>query len=106
MAVTSVEGPGGLQFDWDPDKAETNFEKHGVRFEEAATAFADALSVSVNDTRHSMDEDRQFLLGMSDDQHLVAVWYTYRDERIRLIGARLADDEERASYESKVPGNR
>lgn len=31
----------GLEFEWDEDKAESNFEKHGVRFEEAAGAFLD-----------------------------------------------------------------
>jgi len=31
----------GLEFEWDEDKAESNFEKHGVRFEEAAETFLD-----------------------------------------------------------------
>jgi uncharacterized DUF497 family protein len=33
-----------LQFEWDPDKAESNLKRHGVSFEEAATAFGDPLS--------------------------------------------------------------
>jgi len=31
-------------FDWDPDKAEVNERKHGVRFNEANTVFADPLA--------------------------------------------------------------
>lgn len=39
-AVASVvEG----DFEWDPDKAQWNLEKHGVSFAEAATVFADLL---------------------------------------------------------------
>ena len=39
----------GPTFEWDPEKAATNLRKHGVSFEEALTAFADPLSVSVRD---------------------------------------------------------
>ena len=45
-----------LEFEWDPDKAVANAAKHGVRFEEAATAFADPLSITVSDPDHSVGE--------------------------------------------------
>ena len=35
----------GDLFVWDTDKAEKNWRKHGVRFEEAVTVFADPLTV-------------------------------------------------------------
>jgi uncharacterized DUF497 family protein len=38
-----------LTFEWDPKKAESNLERHGVSFEEAATAFGEALSVTIAD---------------------------------------------------------
>ena len=38
-----------LGFEWDPEKAAANARKHGVRFEEAATALADPLSVTISD---------------------------------------------------------
>lgn len=47
-----------MRFEWDPEKARLNFTKHGVSFEEAATAFADALSITRFDPDHSEDEDR------------------------------------------------
>jgi uncharacterized DUF497 family protein len=31
----------GYDFEWDPEKAEMNFRKHGVSFIEAMTAFGD-----------------------------------------------------------------
>ncbi len=33
-----------MRFEWDPKKAKRNLEKHGVSFEEAATAFGDPQS--------------------------------------------------------------
>ncbi|WP_143141869.1 BrnT family toxin, partial [Xylella fastidiosa] len=33
-------------FEWDDKKAESNFRKHGIRFDEAALAFDDPFAVS------------------------------------------------------------
>lgn len=61
-----------LFFEWDQHKAESNLDKHGVSFEEAATAFGDALSLTIPDPEHSSGEYRFILLGLSsNDRHLV-----------------------------------
>ena len=54
-----------LFFEWDESKAAKNFRKHGVSFEEAATAFGDPFSITIYDPLHSENEDRFILLGMS-----------------------------------------
>ncbi len=46
-----------LIFEWDPQKAKSNLERHGVSFEEAGTAFQDTLSLTINDPLHSIDEE-------------------------------------------------
>jgi uncharacterized DUF497 family protein len=39
-----------VQFEWDPNKAASNLQKHGVRFAEAVTVFEDnALLTMPND---------------------------------------------------------
>ena len=43
-----------LEFERDPEKAVANAAKHGVRFEEAAAAFADPLSITTSDPDHSV----------------------------------------------------
>ena len=88
-----------LKFEWDGTKAEANARKHGVRFEEAATAFGDALSVTISDPGHSLDEDRFLLLGMTRRNRLVVVSHTERAGTIRLISARVATVKERKGYE-------
>ena len=45
-----------MRFDWDEDKAASNFSKHGVSFQEAATVFGDPLSDTFNDPDHSVEE--------------------------------------------------
>ena len=51
------------RFEWDPAKAADNLRKHGVSFDDAATAFADPLSVTIGDPDHSDDEQRFVLVG-------------------------------------------
>ncbi len=88
-----------LEFEWDSRKATSNLSKHGVSFEEAATVFADPLGRIVADPRHSSDEERLVLLGVSRDQHLLAVMFVDRGGAIRIISARPATKRERKDYE-------
>ena len=76
----------------DDAKAGANVRQHGVRFEEAATTFGDALSVPVADPDHSLDEDRFILLGVTGRDRLVVVAHTLRSDTIRRIDAADAAD--------------
>jgi len=89
-----------LIFEWDPQKAKSNLEKHGVSFEEASTAFQDTLSLTIDDPLHSIDEERLILIGMSQKNRVLVVVHTERGDNIRIITARKAIKEERKSYES------
>ena len=91
-----------IQFEWHAQKAAENLEKHSVSFEEAASAFADPLSLTVYDPDHSEEEDRFVLLGQSSSQRLLVVCHTERGDRIRIISARVANRRERAQYETIV----
>ena len=88
-----------MEFEWDPAKAESNFEKHEVSFDEAATTFGDSLSLAIPDPDHSDEEERFVLLGESFAGRLLVVVHTERGERIRIISARLATRTERLAYE-------
>ena len=91
-----------LLFEWDPDKARANAKKHGVTFDEASTAFADALSVTIPDPLHSEEEDRFVLLGCSHRDRLLVVVHTDRGGRVRIISARLATRKERRQHEEEA----
>lgn len=90
-----------LHFEWDPKKAVINLEKHGVAFEEAATAFGDPLGKIVDDPRHSTGEKRFVLVGRSDQNRTLVVMYTERREAVRIISARDVTRQERKNYEEK-----
>ena len=79
-----------MRIEFDPKKATSNLEKHGVSFEEAASCLLEPLAL-VNDDPDAKDELRLILLGMSQSGRLLTVCYTLRgDEAIRLISARKA----------------
>lgn len=87
-----------LEFEWDRRKAALNNRKHGVSFEEAATAFGDPRSLTVPDPEHSRDEDRFVLLGVSYQGRLLVVVHTERGDNLRIISARRATKRERQQY--------
>ena len=88
-----------MPYDWDPEKAIANLEKHGVSFEEALTVFGDPLATTVLDHGHSIDEERWLTMGLSSRQRIVMVWHTNRGDSVRLIGARPATPQEKRIYE-------
>lgn len=89
-----------MQWQWDPNKANLNIQKHGVSFEEAVTVFGDPLAVTIDDPDHSIGEARFVTIGFSNLQRLLVVCHTEREQKVRLISARLATRRERRTYES------
>lgn len=93
-----------LEFAWDPEKARSNVERHGVSFEEAATTWLDPLAIERRDEAHSAAAERWLRIGTSLRGALLVVWSTERGgERrsvIRIIGARRANRKERELHES------
>ncbi|WP_413815456.1 BrnT family toxin [Desulfobotulus sp.] len=52
-----------LTFEWDTVKAEANLKKHGIRFEEAQSVFADISACIFDDVCHSsLEEQREIIL--------------------------------------------
>jgi len=91
----------GLKFTWNKGKASANLAKHGVSFEEAATVFADPLSLTISDPDHSADETRFLIVGHSLYGHLLVVSHVERADTIRIISARPATRRERVTYEQE-----
>ena len=88
-----------MEFEWDPEKAATNEQKHGVTFHEAATVFGDPLAVTFADPDHSENEQRYITFGLSRHKRLLVVSQAEQRDRIRIISARLMTPKERRIYE-------
>ena len=89
-----------LHFEWDENKAKTNYSKHGVSFEEAKTVFYDDYAVIISDPDNSESEDRFVILGFSSNARILVVCHCYRssDSVIRIISARKATRNESSYY--------
>ncbi len=75
-------------FEWDELKSSENIEKHGVSFFKAQHAFLDINRVIAKDLTHSDIEDRFYCFGKDQEgKGILTVRFTYRDQRIRIIGA-------------------
>jgi hypothetical protein len=90
-----------MEFEWNPDKAPLNLEKHGISFLEAATVFNDPLSVTFPDPDHSIGESRYIIIGVSRFGQLLVVAHTDRGEKVRIISARKATRQEKKFYEER-----
>lgn len=87
-----------MEIEYDPYKAKSNLSKHGVSFDEAATALYDPRGL-VQEDKDSIHENRWVLIGLSSQANLLTVVYTLRNEEvIRLISARKATRREAKYY--------
>jgi hypothetical protein len=88
-----------VKFEWDPEKAARNLQRHGVSFQDAASIFGDPLAATIPDPEHSTDEPRLITMGVTPSQRLLVVVHTDRGDRIRIISARPATRAETKKYE-------
>jgi hypothetical protein len=91
-----------LKFEWDENKNQANIKKHGISFKEAASVFSDIDSVFLPDPKHSYGEERFILIGLSDDNKILAVCHCERNENnhIRIISAWKATNKEKNIYKT------
>ena len=93
-----------MKFEWNPEKARSNFVKHGVAFDVAERVWDDPLHVILED-RFEDGEQRWHVIGLVGPVALLLVVHTYPDledeDRIRIIGARKATHHERRLYEQE-----
>ena len=90
-------------FEWDPQKAKANIQKHKVSFERACTIFKNPQALSIYDEEHSEKEDRWITLGMDINGNILVVVHTFdqineNSCKIRIISARKATKREIKQY--------
>ena len=87
-----------MTFEYDPRKAQANWQKHGISFAEAEFVFFDPLAIHDIDP-DATSEDRFIAVGMGNSGRLLVVVYTMRSDAVRLISARRATGKETKAYE-------
>ena len=88
-----------MSYEWDPNKAIANIEKHGIDFADAVTVFEDLNAVTIDDNP-DYEEQRFITIAMDALGRILVVVYRWRGDIIRLISARKATKKERKQYEN------
>ena len=87
---------GEYKFIWDAEKAEKNWRKHKVKFEDAVLIFFDDNRIDNYDELHSDFEERVKVIGRVGK--ILTVIYVERGEKYRIISARDATKDEQEEY--------
>ena len=86
-----------MSFEWDPKKAKSNLNKHGVTFESATEVWSDPARIE--GPADIVDSEERWVTVGQTKVELISVLFTYRNLNIRIISARKPRDYERQCYE-------
>jgi uncharacterized DUF497 family protein len=89
-----------LEFEWNPEKSESNLAKHGFDFEDASQIFYGPVLVRQSDREN---EKRWIAIGCLQNKS-IAVVVARRTEVIRIISARRARKNEEREYRKAQVG--
>ena len=86
------------EFEWHEPKRAINLEKHGIDFDDAMMIWAGPVATR----RSGHDAEERFISVGDVDGRIIAVVWTLRGSRRRLISARRARNHERNCYAAFV----
>lgn len=87
----------GIIFEWHDPKYELTLHKRDISFEEVISVFGDDNAIEKEDIG-DYNEQRMIILGMSNQSRLLAVVYTERDDRYRIITAYFPSNQQKKEY--------
>ena len=93
LNIDSLDG-----FDWDEGTLAKNWERHQVSSSECEETFLNMPLLLGDDSKHSTDEIRYYVLGRTDAGRLLFIAFTVRSKHIRVISARPMNGKERQVY--------
>jgi uncharacterized protein len=89
-----------MEFEWNDDKRVANVEKHGIDFPRASTIW-EGQPLDPYKRNWAGGEHRRIAIGVVSEEFgekVIAVVYTLREGRVRIISARAARRYERKDY--------
>lgn len=94
--------PEPVSFEWDSGNIDKNWLKHQVTTKEAEEVFDSKPDFIFKSEKHSTPELRYMIWGITKQGRKLAVIFTLREDRIRIISARDMDKKERIEYEKNI----
>jgi len=89
-----------IGFDWDDGNIYKNEKKHGLKWQTIEEVFFNEPLLILEDASHSQHECRCFALGKTDEDLKLFIVFTKRENKIRIISARMMNKKERSYYEN------
>ncbi len=86
-----------MEFEFDPQKSDSNKAKHGIDFIEAQELWDDVDLIEI--PVRTSEERRYLVIGKTSGKHWSGI-ITYRGGKIRIISVRRSREEEVEIYES------
>lgn len=93
IGLDSLDG-----FEWDEGNRTKNWEKHRVSASECEEVFFNVPLLLFDDSAHSQQEPRFYVLGKTNRERLLFLSFTVRGVKIRVISARPMSRKERRIY--------
>lgn len=89
-----------IKIEWNEKKSESNFKKHGFRFDSAALLF-EGDYITKRDIRKDYGEPRFLSMGtLGENKRVVVISYTPRSSKLRIISMRKANNREQKVFYS------
>ena len=89
-----------VKFELDEKKRQTNIIKHRIDFADAIELFK-GPSLILEDNRQDYGEERYIAFGIINNRH-IALSFTERSGRIRIISMRKANKREQEKYKEAI----
>jgi uncharacterized DUF497 family protein len=86
-------------FEWDEGNLNKNWDKHLVSSGECEEVFFNEPYFTYLDEKHSISENRYYVLGETNENRTLFIVFTIRKTMIRIISARDMNKDERKAYE-------
>lgn len=94
-----------ILFEWDQGNIDKNFAKHNVSDKEGEEVFKNEPVLMFKDEKHSVNEERYMVWGVTKSKRKLTVFFTFRGDKIRVISARDMHKKERGQYEKEIQKN-
>ena len=94
--------PIPIIFEWDKGNADKNLRKHNVTNKETEELFLNRPLKIFEDAKHSVEEQRFVVYGVTNLGRKLALVFTIRKQKIRIISARNQNKKERIAYEKSI----
>lgn len=91
-----------VSFIRDEGNIDKNLKKHKVTNKEAEETFENKPKFIIEDVKHSLSEKRYMIWGVSNQKRKLSIFFTVRNDQVRIISARDMHKKERRSYEEKI----